>query len=248
MNRIIRVLYLTLSLCFISTVFTGAYLADSTTISNNAFSGTESSLPNCQNYPSSDYCPGGSEEIMIVGYDQNGCAIYSCRNYQTSVVINEVYYDVDPEFGKEGTDSNPDEWIELYNNTDSDINLKDWSISDNSSSRSISHANLIIPAKGFALLAKSSSTWSYWSVPDSAQKISLGQKIGNGLSNAGDKLLLYDNNGVIIDQISYGNNTDVFNPAINVVLEGHSMTRNPVGKDSDSILDFIDLISPTPGS
>lgn len=248
MNKVFRILYLTISLCFISTVFTGAYLADSAIIEKNIYEGSEPVLPTCQNYPGPDYCPGGEGEIIVVGYDQSGCAIYSCRNYSTSVVINEVYYDVDPDFGNEGTDSNPDEWIELYNNTNSPVNLKDWSISDNSTSRSISHANLLIPAKGFAVLAKSASTWSYWDIPDSAQKINLGQKIGNGLSNTGDKLILFNENGVVIDQISYGNNTDVFNPAISIVLEGHSISRNPSGKDSDSILDFIDLISPTPGS
>ena len=78
------------------------------------------------------------------------------------VVINEVYYDVASDKGNEGDTSNPDEWVELYNNSDSQVNLKDWMLSDNSGSETISHANKYIPSKGYAVIAKSANTWTYW--------------------------------------------------------------------------------------
>lgn len=164
------------------------------------------------------------------------------------VVINEVYYDVAPDKGDEGNESNPDEWVELYNNTDQPVNLKDWSLTDNSGSDIISHANTYIPANGFAVLAKSASTWAYWSIPSSAEKISLGQKIGNGLGNDGDRLILKDDNGVEIDAVSWGSNTYAFSPSVGDVAEGHSIARSPKGHDTNTSADWVDLATPNPGT
>ena len=86
------------------------------------------------------------------------------------VVINEVYYDVAPNKGGDGAVANPDEWIELYNAGDADVNLKDWTIADNTTTRTI-NANHIIAAGSYALIAKDSSTWSlYWSVPSGVEE------------------------------------------------------------------------------
>jgi len=52
------------------------------------------------------------------------------------IVINEVYYDVG--LGK-GMEPN-DEWIELYNNEDYAVSLKNWTIMDNNTIRII-HAD-----------------------------------------------------------------------------------------------------------
>lgn len=161
------------------------------------------------------------------------------------LVINEVYYDVkSPDKGSE-TSPNNDEWVELYNNTGQPISLKDWTITDNNSS-SIINANVNIPAYGFALLAKDANTWTYWTIPVGVEKISLGQEIGNGLANAGDRLILKDELGSVVDQMSYGNDTTFF--VLTPVDEGHSWERSPAGKDTDTATDFIDQANPTPGS
>lgn len=34
----------------------------------------------CLNFPGSDFCPSGIEDIIIVGYDENNCAIYDCQS------------------------------------------------------------------------------------------------------------------------------------------------------------------------
>lgn len=165
------------------------------------------------------------------------------------VVINEVYYDVAPDKGNEGNDSNPDEWVELYNNTDDPVNLKNWTLSDNSDMRIISHTNVDISAKGFAVLAKSANTWTYWNIPPEAEKISLGQKIGDGLANAGDRLILRDNNGTEVDAVSWGSDTYAFAPSVSGVAEGHSISRVVKGVDTDSAADWMDThsVSTPPG-
>jgi predicted ribosomally synthesized peptide with SipW-like signal peptide len=160
------------------------------------------------------------------------------------IVINEVYYDV---AGDKGSEPN-DEWIELYNNGDTAVSLKDWTITDNYTARAI-NANKSIPAHGFALISKDHSTWSlYWSVPSGVEIIELGQNIGNGLSNSGDRVILKNSTGQVIDQMSYGTDTSVFDPACFGVTEGHSLERSPIGHDSDQASDFIDQANPTPGS
>ncbi len=162
----------------------------------------------------------------------------------TRVVINEVYYDVGTGKGSEVSPAN-DEWVELYNNTDQPINIKDWTITDNTSTTTI-HANVDVPAFGFALLAKDANTWTYWSIPPGVEEVSLGQEIGNGLANGGDRLTLKDDVENVIDQMSYGSDTTFFN--LTPVHEGHSWEREPDGKDTDTAGDFIEQTNPTPGS
>ena len=166
-----------------------------------------------------------------------------------NVVINEVYYDVDGNHGSEGAPQN-DEWIELYNNTGSSISLQNWSITDNYETVII-HADKSIPANGFVLLSKSANTWTYWGInPGSPgagiEVIEMGQFVM--LSNTGDQIVLKDQNGTIVDQISYGTNATILNPAIPDVAEGHSIERNPKGHDTDTASDFINQTPPTPGS
>lgn len=171
------------------------------------------------------------------------------------VVINEVYYDVASDKGDEGDSANPNEWVELYNNSDSPVNLKNWTIGDNSNLDTISHANVYIPAKGFAVLSKSASTWTYWSIPEEATKIQLDQKIGDGLDDDSDRVVLKDSNGVEIDAVSWGSDdTYAFTPSVNDVAEGHSISRETKGVDTDTATDWMDThpssnpAGPNPGT
>ena len=164
-----------------------------------------------------------------------------------NIVINEVYYDVDDEHGLEWL-PHSDEWVELYNNGDSDVNLKNWSLTDNYSEATISHRNVILPAHEFAVLAKAAQTWTYWNIPDEAIKIELGQNIGDSLTNDSDRVILKDNEGNVVDMMSYGDDNFAFDPPCTDVDEGHSLARNPKGFDTDQASDWIDLASPNPGT
>ena len=147
------------------------------------------------------------------------------------VVINEVYYDVDSAHGDEGTN----EWIELYNPSSTDINIKNWSIADNSGVAHPINANVSIPASGFALLSHDNNTWHLWGDPSGANiiTVNLGGSPGSGwLDDSGDRVILKDNVSNIIDQMSYSSGT-----------EGHSWERSPKGTGA-----FIDNAIPTPGS
>jgi len=84
-------------------------------------------------------------------------------------------------------------------------------------------------------------------VPVDVEIVELGGNIGNGLSNTGDRLILKDQDGNIIDQMSYGADNSIFDPACPNVARGHSLERKSLGKDTDTNDDFIDQVSPTPG-
>ncbi len=154
--------------------------------------------------------------------------------------INKVYYDVDSEHGIEGDN----EWVELYNPTDAPIDISNWKICDNTSCDTIPVLNSI-SGNGFAIITAQDTTWDYWNIPSGVEKIVLGDDIGNGLSDDGDRLILKNVSGYEIDAMSYGTDTYVFDPACPDVDEGHMLGRVPTGLDTDLASDFQDLAPPT---
>jgi len=158
-----------------------------------------------------------------------------------TVVINEVEYDPP----QSGTDS-AYEWFELYNKSLGDIPLDGWTITDNSQTDEIPSFNL--KSKNFLVIAASEDGFKINFTDLPGNFIDMGESIGGGLSNTGDHLILKDQDGNIIDQISWGNDKSVLDPAISKYLEGHSIERKPVGIDTNSSTDFIDQPNPTPGS
>ncbi len=156
------------------------------------------------------------------------------------LVINEVEYD--------SIQSGPDaayEWVELYNNAPSPVELAGWTIDDNMAADSI--PTMTIPAHGFAVIAASEDF--YTNYPDFAATIVFiaDSSIGNGLGNEGDRLILRDSVGTIIDQMSYGADATVFDPPCPDVTAGHSLEREPTGYDTDRASDFVERAFPSPG-
>lgn len=164
-----------------------------------------------------------------------------------NLVINKIYYDVDSSHGQE----TKNEWVEIYNPSDEPVDISGWFIKDNGATSTIPNASPI-PSHGFALLTGNSSTWTtYWkAVPPETVKIVLpGAKIGNGLANDGDRLILKDPSGRIVDQMSYEGDTSIFDPAppLNTsgnsynLPEGHILGRDPTGYDTDTADDWHDF-------
>jgi hypothetical protein len=72
-------------------------------------------------------------------------------------------------------------------------------------------------------------------------------RIGNGLSNTGDRLTLLAPTGKIIDALSYGDDNTIMLPPCQDVPEGHSLERRPAGLDTNQASDFVDNAMPSPG-
>ncbi|MDP9236062.1 MAG: lamin tail domain-containing protein [Chloroflexota bacterium] len=155
------------------------------------------------------------------------------------VVINEVLYD------PAGTESDASsEWVELYNAGDTTVDLIGWSLADAAASDIL--PELQIGPHRFAIVSASDS-FSKTYPQFAGTVVSVGGRIGNSLGNDGDRLVLHDPSGTVMDAISWGTDTDVLSPAIPDVPAGHSIERRVAGLDSDSAGDFIDNESPSPG-
>jgi len=151
------------------------------------------------------------------------------------VVINEVMY-------------NPletsAEWLELFNRSEAAVALVGWTISDNIGTDLIPSLNL--PPGGFALVAANQTALSA-DFAGLAVLLADG-RFGNGLANSGDRLILRDGTGKVIDALSYGNDTSILNPSCPIVARGNSLERRPAGLDTDQASDFTDNAQPSPGA
>jgi hypothetical protein len=155
-------------------------------------------------------------------------------------VINEIQYDPP----QEGTDT-AFEWVELLNHTGQTIDLTGWRISDNHETDPL--PTLTLPPGGFAVVA--ARTDFYTNFPNFSGNIVFmaDGSIGNGLSNTGDRVILLDPTGKIIDALSYGDDNTIMSPPCQDVPEGHSLERRPAGLDTNQASDFVDNATPSPG-
>ena len=158
-----------------------------------------------------------------------------------SVLISEVYYDVDDSHGTESAN----EWVELYNTTGSEIDLSGYMIGDATGTDTLPDGTTIA-ANGYLVITNNASTGSFWAL--SAGLVALDSALGsNGLSNTGDAVMLKDASDTMVDAMSYGSNTDAFDPAVPATIEGYSLERISPGVDTNTASDWQALITPTPG-
>ncbi len=105
------------------------------------------------------------------------------------IVINELQFA--PQNGEP-------EWIELYNVTDTAVNLRNWQISDLTSSRVISEEDLLIESGDHLILADDISIVNYYPWDLNYKSVALPS-----LNNTGDEIKLLDYNLTIVDSINY---------------------------------------------
>ena len=141
-----------------------------------------------------------------------------------NVVINEIAW-----MGTENSQN--DEWIELYNNSSSIIDLNEWKITTNDKTPNITLKNKI-PSKGFFILERTDDT----TLPNI--KADLIYK-GN-LNNNGEYLKLIDANGEIIDGIDcskewfFGNNeTKKTMERKNTLINGNDLTNWQTSEETE---------------
>jgi Lamin Tail Domain/FlgD Ig-like domain/CARDB len=110
-------------------------------------------------------------------------------NNYNDIVIDEIMYA--PSTGEP-------EWVELFNRSASPINLKHWTISDNSTSVEIASSDILIPSEDYIVLTKDSSILNFYDVGSEIVKVNIPP-----LNNTGDAVVIKDTLGVIIDSVLY---------------------------------------------
>src|SRR3989338_2962030 len=146
-----------------------------------------------------------------------------------ALLITEVLYDLTTSTtSPQGTES-ANEWVEIFNGTNANINLSNYTIADASSTDAL--PDVVLPAGAYAVIVASSTTVSFWSIPAEAVVVQLTNvTIGNGLGNGGDMVSLFDEvASTTVDAVSWGTNTAAFSPSVPTVdvNAGHSIARHP---------------------
>jgi len=156
------------------------------------------------------------------------------------LVISEVLYDplqpgVDVDF----------EFVEVFNPTGAPVDLTGWALHDNSE-QDLVPATVLAP--GAYLVIAATSAGFFANYPDfDGDLVVLEDSIGNGLGNAGDRVILVDPGGAPVDAMSYGTDGSEFTPPCPDVPEGQSLARVPASRDSDSAADWVPQSEPNPG-
>lgn len=113
----------------------------------------------------------------------------------TGILINEIMY---------SPQSPEPEWIELYNNSNSSINIKNWEIADETSITSpvtITTSDRIINAGDYLVIAKSNAVVLPHPLIDTNKVIYLLNL--PTFNNDIDRVVIFNNTSVIIDEVTY---------------------------------------------
>lgn len=160
------------------------------------------------------------------------------------MAISEIYYNVESARGS----SPSNQWIELYNGTKSAVDISGWTVGNSSltSSRTLPK-NTSIASNAFIFISPSTSTKSFWQIPSSTPQRFLGLPLGTGLDTTGDEIVVKNATGQVVDSVSWGTNTSVFDPSLSIVAIGHSLARSSLTTETHTLSDWIELPNPSPG-
>lgn len=94
------------------------------------------------------------------------------------------------------------EWVEIQNTGQSAVELEGWRVQDNQSDDPLGAGTL--PPEGFLVLAGSAEEGPAPLPPATVHVVVGDGRIGNGLANSGDRVVLIDPEGTAVDGVSWG--------------------------------------------
>lgn len=128
--------------------------------------------------------------------------VFEGRLRHEAMVVNEIMHT--PPTGEA-----KHEWFEVYNPTDTAINMSGWSFSDNATEETLTPVDDragIVPGKGFAVVVgkdRLSDVENVTDIPDDVTVLeSESKKLGNTL-HADDVITIYDGEGRAMDEVEY---------------------------------------------
>jgi len=152
-----------------------------------------------------------------------------------SLRLSEVLSDA-AEPGRDG----PHEWIEVVNIGPGPVDLDGWLVEDGSARDTL--PSVVVPPGGYVLIAGRAAA-----VPaDVLSVVPEDGEIGNGLGNGGDHLRLFAPDGSPVDEMSYGEDSSVFDPAPAAPGPGLSIGAMEAGLATGEA-EWHATLQPTPG-
>jgi hypothetical protein len=132
------------------------------------------------------------------------------------------------------------EWVEIFNAGTEPADLAGWSIGDGTRAQVLA-AQSLAPG-GYLVVAGESAP-----LPATIAVVRVpGGEIGNGLGNTGDVVRLTAPDGSVADEVSYGDNDDVFDPPPPEPASGKTIGLTEPGADAASE-NWAITLRPTPG-
>jgi Lamin Tail Domain/CARDB len=171
--------------------------------------------------------PGLENSLLnIPGYKKN------------DLIINEIMFD---------PDVNNSEFIELFNSSNSNINIGGWKVEDgNGNFYKLSDVSFVIPANNFFVLAADSQIFNNYNKAD-LKYITILNSGSLSLSKSGDEIILKDTKGNLIDSVFYSEkwHNENFVSTKNISLE----KINPLmdGNNSSNWSSSVNSARATPG-
>jgi len=139
--------------------------------------------------------PNSNSSVIIdLSEDLNLAAVFiEDSSSQNEIVINEINYNSSNDF-------NPEDWIELYNNSGSTVNLSSWLFKDSEDDHIFTFPDSIfLESSGYLVLCRDTMAFS-----------NLFPEVRNylgdfdfGLNNGGELIRLYDSSGNMVDSLTY---------------------------------------------
>jgi hypothetical protein len=174
------------------------------------------------------------------------------------ILISEVMYN--PDGQEPGL-----EWIEIYNRSIQRINLVGHKIGDSETrgdpegmyhfpvSSHIEPGQVVVIANQGLLFSQVHGFQPDYELLDSDQTIPDMAKYRDwaggaiNLNNAGDEILLLNQDDILLDAISWGNSLFAFNPSAPITKDGQSLERIPANSDRNRAADWHVQSTPQPG-
>lgn len=137
--------------------------------------------------PHSDYDLDGTvADIGAIFFDQSGLV-------KNNIVINEINYN-------SADDANAGDWVELYNNTNSDVDVSGWIFSDSDDSHKFVLPQGVTMSKKSYLVIFEDKTLFRSEYPNINP--AFGES-GFGLSGGGELIRVYDASNTLVDMVEY---------------------------------------------
>lgn len=135
----------------------------------------------------------GSPTSRFPSSGEHYVRIYSSIYTDASIIVNEFRYSSDPD------------WVEIYNKTNTSIDLSYWKLWDNQQRAYTLNPGTVLPANGYLVFTQSITTFNstYPNFTGTLYNVNMPY----GLDFTGDQIRLFDVNGNLVDGITYTNSS-----------------------------------------